>query len=257
MRGLRASVLACLRVVGGAVPEGGLKNRTRAFLLSLRKALPRELMAGAGDTVVQVGMWRRANLERLARCVGRAGRVILVEADPKVAAQAESWIEESELANLTVVSKGAGKTRGRKEFLVGTSSGYSRLKDSDARMVTEVGGNAFETTVEIEVDTIDNILGELGVESVDYVEITVNGLELQVLEGMTRTLPRTRRLFLSGYARTAEGEVPTNIGLRDFLQEHGFRTKISRKSHPKGVFQTEQHAIEWGPLDGHVFAWRG
>ncbi len=250
------ALLPLLRRLNALVPEGEAKNRIRALLLSLRSGLPRELMAGRGETVVQVGMWRRRNLARLSRCVGPAGRVLLVEADTRVVEDLTGLLEANRLTNVTIVNRGAFNRPGRQRFQVGKAPIFSRLEETDAHMLSEVGREAFEAVEEIEVDTLDHILAENGISRVDYLEISVNGLELEVLEGMERMLPSTRRLFLSGYARVSGTGEPTNARTVGLLRERGFRTKISRRSPPRQDYFDDRAAAEWGLMEGHVFAWR-
>ena len=252
----RAAFLGALRILNAAVPERRWKDRFRALLLGRRHALPRELMVSNGGTVVQVGMWRKENLARLSRCVGPSGHVILVEADVGVIEELGPFLADQNLTNVTVVHTGAFNKKGRQMLLVGTSPSFNRVDGTNVRMLSALTEDAFQTSREIEVDTMDNILAELGVAQIDYVEISVNGAEFPVLQGMEGTFPRTRRLFVSGYARSADTSEPTNRRVRDFLSDHGFRTKISRRAKRTRVFYDEQAGREWGPMDGHVFAWR-
>lgn len=250
---LRRTILGILRVVNRVIPESSWKNRLRARALEARNALPRELMVQSGDTVLQVGMWRRANLARLSRCVGPAGRVILVEADGRVAAELQSFAAEKKLDNLTIVPKGAFNRKGRQTLRVGTSPTHNRVDGTEVSMVHE----EFESTTEIEIDTVDNILSELGVTGIDHAEITVNGVELQVLEGMEETLPHTKRLFLAGYALALDTDEPTNRKTERLLRERGFETTVSKRTSPDSI---KSAVLPTGPeqprLQGHVFAWQ-
>lgn len=253
---IRKTALRTLHLLNSASPEGRWKNALRARALRVRNALPRELMVGAGETAVQVGMWRSGNLGRLAGCVGRSGRVVLVEADERNVENLRRFVEAKGLEQVSLVAKGAYDEPGRHRFQLGTSPAFSRLEDDDVSMISDLTEKAFEATREIEVDTLDHILAELGVERVDYAEITVNGLELQVLQGMEETLPRTRRLFLSGYARVGNGSEASNVRTRELLHDHGFRTTVSRRVAPQAVFDHREAGEEWGEMEGHVFAWR-
>lgn len=257
MSGKRQVILRLLSRVNRLLPESAAKNRMRALLLGARPALPRELMVGPGQTAVQVGMWRRGNLARLSRCVGSAGRVILIEADRRAVEDLAVFCEAEHLANVTLVHKGAFSRKGRQEFRLGVSPVFSRIAETDVDMLSEANRDPVSAVEQIEVDTVDNILAEHAVSDVDYLEITVNGLELPVLEGMETTLPVTSRIFLSGYGRVRDTGEPTNQRTASFLHDRGFRTKISRRSKPpRPEYFDEKAAAEWGLMEGNVFAWR-
>ena len=122
-------------------------------------------------------------------------------------------------------------------------------------MLGEVNQNAFAERITIDVDTVDNILAELGFDRVDYAEITVNGAELQVLEGMQKTLANTKRVFVSGYARTISGK-PMNRRTEAMLRALGLRTKITTRAEPTQAGFDTRAVEHWGRQEGHVFAWR-
>ncbi|MCA9189260.1 MAG: FkbM family methyltransferase [Pirellulaceae bacterium] len=245
-----------LRMVNNWFSETDWKNRARASALRFRNALPRELMVRAGDTVVQVGMWRERNLRRLAQCVGSSGQVVLIEADQHVAQRMAKYCHSIGLRQVTIVNKGAWHERGTLELNVGQSAANNRLEADDVVMLGEVNTNAFAGVRTIEVDTVDNILAELGIDHVDYVEVSVNGVERQVLQGMRRTLSQVRRIFVAGYARTEQGTRPTNVVVAEALADRGLQTCISCKTPPRQARFDPEAARQWGHQDGHVFAWR-
>ena len=249
-------LLPPLRLVNTLIPESTTKNRVRARLLKWRNALPRELMIQPGDTAVQIGMWRERNLRRLSNCVGPIGRVVLIEADQDVVARLSNYLSNHRIDNVTIVNKGAWSERGTFTMHVGRSAANNRLAADDVQMLGEMNKAAFVEQRVIEVDSVDNILAELGVEQVDYMEISVNGVERQVIEGMERMLPRTRRIFVAGYARLEEGTKPTNQIVESKLRSRGFQTRVTCETAPTQADFDTAAVKQWGKQDGHVFAWR-
>lgn len=249
-------ILGPLRAINSSFKERPWKNWLRAQLLDVRNGLPRELMVSRGDVVVQVGMWRPRNLMRLSQCVGETGRVVLVEADQRVTDNLAQLIAAKNIQNVTIVNKGAFKERGTVEFNVGASPGHNRIDGTGVEMVVNVNQDVFDQKASIEVDTVDNIVADLGIDRVDYVEITVNGVELEVLEGMPNTLQHAKRLFLAGYARDSESGEPTNERTSRYLKNQGFRTTITRRIKADMEDFDRDAVKQWGLMDGHVFAWR-
>ncbi len=48
------------------------------------------------------------------------------------------------------------------------------------------------------MDTIDNILDQCGVKSLDFISITTNGSEIKILEGMKKALENTSYISIIG-----------------------------------------------------------
>jgi FkbM family methyltransferase len=69
----------------------------------------------------------------------------------------------------------------------------------------------------VEADTLDNILDDLGIESVNLLKIDIEGQVLECLPGMMTTLKRTRWLFIELLGR--------DILCVDTLRKIGFRIK--------------------------------
>lgn len=177
-----------LRIVGNRVlwslPEA-LKYHVGSGLRRWR--LPYRLVR-PGDTVVQIGApWDvlkagRSRAAHFALLVGPAGRVIVIEPDADNVAALAAFKERRGLAQMIIVDKGAWSQRDRLRFLVNRHHPASNLVesvyDSDR---TDLG--QYDAT-EIDVDSMDHILAELGVAQVRLVSITTNGSERQILEGM-------------------------------------------------------------------------
>ncbi len=67
----------------------------------------------------------------------------------------------------------------------------------------------FQKCVEVEVNTIDNIVRSLGVKKVDFLKIDVEGAELEVLQGAADTIKRSGNLNIA---------VELHIGQVDFRE---------------------------------------
>jgi hypothetical protein len=58
--------------------------------------------------------------------------------------------------------------------------------------------------VDMEVDTIDNIMDDLHVRHLEFIEIAVNGAEMYILQGMEQMLPATQRVYVKGHATSKD-----------------------------------------------------
>lgn len=129
-----------------------------------------------GDTVVDAGAHVGVFTVLAAGSVGGDGEVIAIEPEKKNLGSLRKNIEINGFNNVTIVPKGLWDRRSRKRLYLSPSSvGHSLVHSSDK-------------LEEIEVDTLDNILEELGVSKVDFIKMDIEGAEIQALDGMKRIL---------------------------------------------------------------------
>ena len=233
------------------LPEGPLKHAIRRRMLSVQHRLPRPLLVNRGDTLILVGTPNPGTVRRYSRLAGRRGRVVVVEADAANVLVLEGALESLPRANTTIVPLGAWNERATVAFLRSPISSDHRIAvsgmshDNDYR----AENTAYER-VEIQVDTLDRILSGIGVSRANALVVTVNGAELQVLEGASALLrAHSPRVFAKGHARNAEGR-PINAAICQLLEQHGYRTIISRGERAVGTNP------EWRTREGDVFAYK-
>ena len=200
-------------------------------------------MINRGDTVVQVGMWREEAAIRIANSVGPNGRVLFVEVCQSAMKTLKETMKDSVCQETIFVNKGAWDTKGEFDLIVDENSAATRL-DTGRRHPGHDQGNVQV----VDVDTIENICRDAGIDEIDYIEITVNGAELHVLRGMGDLIGSTKRLWIAGLTRDPDTEEPLNIAIRDFLLSKGLNAQISHCG--------AKANSDWGRLDGHVYGWQ-
>ena len=168
-----------------------------------------------GDTVVDVGANIGVFTILAAKSVGETGRVIAIEPERKNLKDLRNNLKINGLKNVSVVPKGLWNRREKKKLYL----------KADARAHTLVGKSSLGDAEEIEVDTLDNILEELGVTRVDFIKMDIEGAEIQALEGMERTLKENDvRLVIAAYH---EVDVkPTWKTIVPWLKQMGFRVRV-------------------------------
>jgi len=77
----------------------------------------------------------------------------------------------------------------------------------------------------IECDSIDNILHEFNLDTIGFVRIQVNGAELEALESMQHTLPKTKRILVSALYKR-DGKYAYKA-VEEILTKNGFKTTIT------------------------------
>jgi len=159
------------------------------------------------------------------RTAGGAGRIIIIEPDPKSAEEFTRTASEQGLGHVTVVNLGAWSCAQTLELKIDQAHPATNFVDG---LVDYDEARASEfLTLTIEADSIDNILADLGIERVDLVSITTNGAEREILEGLRRTITEGLRYIC--LARTSDS---FDAGMRalgyDFLEndDRGFTYRL-------------------------------
>jgi FkbM family methyltransferase len=188
-----------------------------------------------GMTIVDVG----ANLGYFtvlcAQLVGPPGRVIAIEPDPYNFALLQRNVARNGLTNVTLLNRALAKKPGT-AVLFKSASNFG-----DHRVCATADKRE---TVEVEVETLDELLARHGVAHVDVAKIDVQGYEGQVLGGMQTTLAAglIDHLLMEYWPHglTRAGDDPAAI--IDTLIRAGFRFHLLKE---QGTLQP----VEAGRLD--------
>jgi FkbM family methyltransferase len=107
-----------------------------------------------------------------AKLVGPKGTVIAVEADPDNYAALKRNIAHNRFEQVVAVGKGVADQRGVLQF---------DRSEKRNRGAHTFAGATLSTGIDVEVDTLDGILHEVGADRVDFMKIDIQGFEVRVL----------------------------------------------------------------------------
>jgi len=172
----------------------------------------REYHLQKGDVAIDVGAAFGINAIIYSKQVGDEGKVISIEPAEDNLMCLKKNIELNKLKNVTVIQKGLWSKKDRLRFyLKPVPGGHSLVTDKDdAVRITEV-----------EVDTLDNILTELGIYRVNFIKMDIEGAEIEALRGMEETLENNDvKLAIASYHKV-NGQ-PTYKTIIPMMREMGF-----------------------------------
>ena len=165
-----------------------------------------------GDTIIDVGASWGFNTVDFSRKVGDKGKVVAIEPNKRSVSTLRKNLELNGCNNVMVVEKGAWSRKGRLKFNISESPGRSSLVTAEGRVIK---------TTEVEVDTLDNILEELGIGEATLIKMDIAGAEIEALKGMDRILSKDGvKLAIASY-HTVDSK-PTHKTLIPMMEKKGF-----------------------------------
>jgi FkbM family methyltransferase len=127
--------------------------------------------------------------------------------------------------NIQIVPKALSDKKEKQKLTL--TRGYSantlvdNIQRPDGSHFNNVGDNY------VDVDTLDNIVSELGLKKVDFIKMDIEGGEIDALKGAEKTLQKTKYVAIATY-HIIDGEKTTDR-IRNILEENGFVTKVDEE----------------------------
>jgi FkbM family methyltransferase len=176
-----------------------------------------------GDNFVDVGAHIGRYSMMAAKRIGDLGRVIAIEAHPETFELLKKNMALNGLQNVTTINSVVSSQKGKvKLYLDGHDRGFT------VYTTIMINRTKTEKFLEVESNTLDNILNEKNVQRVNYVKIDVEGAELEVLNGSVNTLSSNEDMTL---LIEVHGEANYMPLLRIF-KEYNFQINYERKYYP-------------------------
>jgi len=163
-------------VISGALTFGVYERpETRFFCAACRPGMT------FLDIGANVGYYTALSIPR----IGSTGRVIALEPDPENFRYLEATIRANRAINVIAIPKAAGAAAGTTALHTSsTNRGDNRLYSNDLS----------DGSCQVQVCTVDDLLAELGIGSVDLIKMDVQGFEGHALQGMKQTIRRSPNL---------------------------------------------------------------
>ena len=184
-----------------------------------------------GDIVIDVGAHVGTFAVKAAELVGDKGLVVAIEPEPRNLVFLERNIESHNLSNVNIVRKAIlDKETTVRLYLRHLSGHHSVLYPS-------------RNYIEVEADTLDNIVSQLGLDHVDFVKIDAEGVELEILRGAERTLASPGvKLCIAAYHVLPDGQ-PQLPSIISYLVSRQFQTQIYKKHNCPFIYATKQDDV--------------
>ena len=192
-----------------------------------------------GKTVYDIGGYIGLVTMFFACEVGENGRVVTFEPNPQNYTAILDHIALNGIANVQVLQLGLGSERGTLKFVV--SDHKPAMGTANPKRQDKLLGQEEIKVLQIEIDTMDNQIAANDLLEPDFVKIDVEGLELDVLQGMSQTIGSCRPEMLIELHGESEREIA------EFLLSHGYNIYQVED----GVDITQQNI---NMIYGHLYA---
>jgi FkbM family methyltransferase len=183
-----------------------------------------------GDTVIDIGAHIGRYTITSSKQVGDSGKVVAIEADPNNFQLLKRNIELNNLTNVLPLNYAVFSTKTKMKL-------YEQLASAKYNSLMLARAAESKNYVEVNADTLDNILNQNGVNQVNWIKIDVEGAEFEVLKGSTETLSNEN---VSLFVEIHNIEDPSHYdNIVDFLKYRNFEMTFQQRYDDSG----ESHVI--------------
>jgi FkbM family methyltransferase len=174
----------------------------------------------AGQRIFDIGGFEGIHTIFFADRAGPDGQVVTFEPDPVNYQKILENVGINDLTNVVVLNLGVGDRPGHLEFA------YPRDRGRGSALIETLEhykSDSHTQRVTLPVTSIDSELQSQGRPAPDFVKVDVEGLELQVLEGMVDTVDRFKpRIFLEIHGWSVNGKEANSQRVVAWLEDHGY-----------------------------------
>ncbi len=179
-----------------------------------------------GDIVVDIGAHMGRYTIPSAKSVGVSGKVIAVEAHPYNFGILQHNLKLNKLTNVSALNSAVySKKANLKLYLPDEDLGYTMHHSLMTNYLSTKYNNEIERKfVEVEADTLDNLLKSSGITTVNWIKIDVEGAEYEVLKGAGEILSTNKPISILVEVHGKETYGPTI----ELLRSNNFNIEFER-----------------------------
>lgn len=196
---------------------------------------PKELLPGTGGVIVEVGAYLGHKTIRLIDdIVGTTGKVLAIEMMPDNVSVLRRNVEANGLEDcIDIVECGVWNKKGET-----VAMGKGRQRNS----LISLEKLKPDFQIKVPTDSLDNILPSWCKDTIDLLILTVNGVEIEALQGLDKELNRVKIIFVAApYSR--DGKRNYDVCLEILKDKGCFILPQTTQSRIYAV--TEKHAKDY------------
>ena len=173
----------------------------------------------AGDIVIEAGAGIGEETVILSKLVGSRGRVIAIEAQPETFACLKKTVEKSGCKNVTCLN-----------IAIGGREGTIEIGDDQNHLGSSiVSGSSSANRANVRLTTIDQVVADEGLTSVNFLKMNIEGAECEAIRGVQTCAPMIAHCAISCHDfladRGSNNEMRTLKEVSRLLREKGFEIR--------------------------------
>jgi FkbM family methyltransferase len=166
-----------------------------------------------GDTIVDVGAGIGEETFYFSEKVGKQGKVVSIEAHPGTFVCLQKLCEYNKLDNVVPLN-----------LAIQGEESQAIIDDPERHIASTIIDT--KDGIKVEGVTLDRLMVKLGVDTIDFIKMNIEGAEKVALAGMTESIQRTKFVNISCHdflaARSDLEGMRTKETVREFLLKNGF-----------------------------------
>jgi FkbM family methyltransferase len=171
-----------------------------------------------GESFLDVGAYMGFGDVRMSREIGTNGRIVAVEADEKARSLLELNLSANNISNVTIIPAAVSDHDGFETF-------YRTERQANS-LISDVVSS--DNSCQVETLSIDSILRRTSMPSVNRISLTINGAEVEAIDGMQSTVENNKflRISAAGWYRRNGQRISTIIAPK--LRAYGLQVAVGR-----------------------------
>lgn len=176
-----------------------------------------------GDVVVDVGAHIGRYTIIASKQVGPNGKVIAIEADPSNFEMLNHNIELNRLANVTTLNYAAFSKEAKIKLYLPAGDIFTKYNTIMSNWMWVKPEDKF---VEVNGNTLDNLLQQIGIRQVNWIKIDVEGAEFEVLKGANNLLLNNKNIVILVELHGSPNDY--RLKAEEFIRSYNFKTEFEK-----------------------------
>jgi FkbM family methyltransferase len=176
-----------------------------------------------GDVVVDIGAHIGRYTIIASKQVGPNGKVVAIEADPSNFEMLNRNIELNRLANVTTLNYAAFSKEAKIKLYLPAGDVFTKYNTVMSNWIWVKADDKF---VEVNGNTLDNLLQQNGIRQVNWIKIDVEGAEFEVLKGANNVLLNNKDIVLLIELHGSPNDYREK--LEEFVTSYNFKTEFEK-----------------------------
>src|SRR5215203_1744493 len=176
-----------------------------------------------GDIVVDIGAHIGRYTIISSKRVGANGKVIAIEADPSNFEMLNRNVQLNRLENIRTLNYAAFSKETKLKLYLPAGDIFTKYNTIMSNWVWVKPEDKF---VEVNANTLDNLLQQIGIKQVNWIKIDVEGAEFEVLKGAHDLLLNTKNIILLMEVHGSPNDY--RLKLEEFLGSYNFKIEFEK-----------------------------